>query len=209
MDIFQWLKQQGYEYTWNVKLGTRTPDIIAFNENEVVAFEIKKHATEIAKAIGQCLHYLDKANRVYVVLPSSTIKSIQRVSINILKKHGIGLLEMNDFVKILLKPKWFFHDNKNLIKKLKEEKMSPHITPHTNIKERILEILNKHPEGLTFTQIAREIGIHRHNIPKYIHELKGEGIVLVRDLKTLKLCYLKKYFQDIENFEALKKRDKK
>ena len=63
-------------------------------------------------------------------------------------------------------------------------------------KKRIVEVLSKHPEGLTFTQIAVEVGMHRHTVTKYIYELKGEGIIFVRDLRTLKLCYLKKYFQD-------------
>jgi len=70
-----------------------------------------------------------------------------------------------------------------------------------NIKEKIIEVLSKHPEGLTFTQIAKEVGVHRHTITKYIYELKGEGTVFVRDLKTLKLCYLKKDFQGSDKNE--------
>jgi len=65
-----------------------------------------------------------------------------------------------------------------------------------DIKEKIVKVLSKHPEGLTFTQIAAEVGMHRHTITKYVYELKGEGIVFVRDLRTLKLCYLKKYFKE-------------
>jgi DNA-binding Lrp family transcriptional regulator len=66
------------------------------------------------------------------------------------------------------------------------------------IKEKIIEILSKHPEGLTFTQIAKEVGMHRTNVAKYVYELKGNKIILIRDLKTLKLCYLRKYFKVIE-----------
>jgi hypothetical protein len=67
-----------------------------------------------------------------------------------------------------------------------------------NTKEKIIKLLINHPEGLTFTQIAVEMRMHRHTVTKYIYELKGEDIVFVRDLKTLKLCYLKKYFKDSE-----------
>ena len=70
-----------------------------------------------------------------------------------------------------------------------------------DIKVKIVEILSKHPEGLTFTQIARELGMHRHTITKYVYELKGEGTVFVRDLRTLKLCYLKKHFQGSDKNE--------
>jgi predicted ArsR family transcriptional regulator len=64
-----------------------------------------------------------------------------------------------------------------------------------NFRERIIETLKQHPEGLTFNQISVELGAHRHTITKYIYELKGEGTIFVRDLKTLKLCYLKKNFK--------------
>ena len=64
-----------------------------------------------------------------------------------------------------------------------------------DIKEKIVGVLSKHPEGLTFTQVAVEVGMHRHTVTKYIYELKGEGTISIRNLGTLKLCYLKKYFQ--------------
>jgi DNA-binding transcriptional regulator LsrR (DeoR family) len=63
-----------------------------------------------------------------------------------------------------------------------------------DVKESIVRVLSKHPEGLTFNQIAVELGMHRHTVTKYIYELKGEGTIFVRDLKTLKLCYLKRHF---------------
>ncbi len=64
-----------------------------------------------------------------------------------------------------------------------------------NIKEKIIKLLINHPEGLTFSQIAQEVGMHRHTVTKYVYELKGEDIIFIRDLKTLKLCYLKKRYQ--------------
>lgn len=58
------------------------------------------------------------------------------------------------------------------------------------VREKIIKLLSNHPEGLTFAQISRQIGMHRNTITKYIYELSGAGIVKIRDLKTLKLCYL-------------------
>jgi predicted ArsR family transcriptional regulator len=54
-------------------------------------------------------------------------------------------------------------------------------------KEKIIEVLSKHLEGLTFTQIAREVGMHRYIITKHIYELKGEGVVFIRNLKALNI----------------------
>ena len=59
-----------------------------------------------------------------------------------------------------------------------------------NTKEKIIKTLSKHPEGLTFAQISRDIGMHRNTVTKYIYELSGANIIQVRDLGTLKLCYL-------------------
>ncbi len=64
-----------------------------------------------------------------------------------------------------------------------------------DIRKKIVEALSNHPEGLTFTQIAVEVGMHRSNITKYVYELKGNSTILIRDLKLLKLCYLKKDYQ--------------
>ena len=63
---------------------------------------------------------------------------------------------------------------------------------NNTIKEEIIKVLDKHPEGLTFSGIARMLNVHRHTLTKYIYEMKGAGVVFVRDLGTLKLCYLKK-----------------
>jgi Holliday junction resolvase len=205
VNIFQWLKEQGYEYTWNFKIGTKTPDIIAFKEKEIAMFEIKKHATEVSKAVGQCLFYLQNANKAYVILPRKEIKKVRLESFELLKKYGIGLVQANKDIKIIIEPKFFQNSNEEVIKKLKSKSLSRiHFSRNDmlsqrgfkrEIKDKIFKTLSKHPEGLTFTQIAVEMRMHRHTVTKYIYELKGEGIVFVRDLKTLKLCYLKKHFK--------------
>lgn len=58
------------------------------------------------------------------------------------------------------------------------------------IKERILAILRKHPEGLTILDISKEIGMTRHAITKYIYMLLGEKKISQREVGTAKLCYL-------------------
>jgi DNA-binding IclR family transcriptional regulator len=60
-----------------------------------------------------------------------------------------------------------------------------------NVKERIIEALREHPEGLTRVEIAKIIGSHRHTVTKYIYELVGKKLVYQREVGTAKLCYLK------------------
>ena len=58
--------------------------------------------------------------------------------------------------------------------------------------EKIVELLHKHPEGLTTVDIARLLGSHRHTITKYIYQLNGEGKIYQRKVGPARLCYLKR-----------------
>jgi len=62
---------------------------------------------------------------------------------------------------------------------------------NNNVKERIIKILKKHPEGLTTVEIAEKIGMSRHAVTKYIYQLLGEKKIYQREVGTAKLCYLK------------------
>ncbi|MHA1867358.1 MAG: hypothetical protein ACTSVB_02020 [Candidatus Heimdallarchaeaceae archaeon] len=62
------------------------------------------------------------------------------------------------------------------------------------IRERIIEVLLEHPEGLPIFEIAILIGAHRHTVTKYIYEFAGAGIIQIREIGTAKLCFLKQEF---------------
>jgi predicted transcriptional regulator len=59
------------------------------------------------------------------------------------------------------------------------------------IREKVIKILEKHPEGLTTVEISKEIGMSRHTIAKYVYQLLGEGLIFQREVGTAKICYLK------------------
>jgi response regulator of citrate/malate metabolism len=58
-------------------------------------------------------------------------------------------------------------------------------------KERIIENLKVHPEGLTILSLAESTGISRVTISKYIMVMVAEGIINQRFIGTAKLCCLK------------------
>ena len=60
-----------------------------------------------------------------------------------------------------------------------------------NFRERIIESLKRHPEGLTILNIAEDTGINRITISKYIFGLASEGLITQRRVGPAKLCYLK------------------
>jgi len=60
------------------------------------------------------------------------------------------------------------------------------------ITEQIVEILSKHPEGLTAVDLAKLLGIHRHTVTKYIYQLIGSEEIHQRQVGPAKLCYLSK-----------------
>jgi DNA-binding Lrp family transcriptional regulator len=60
-----------------------------------------------------------------------------------------------------------------------------------DIRNEIIEILKKHPEGLTFVQIEKMLKVSKHTVARYIYQLVGEGLIYQREVGTAKLCYLK------------------
>ena len=193
MNIFQWLKKQDYEYTWNVKIGTKIPDIIAFKDKEIVIFEIKRYANEILKAVERCLFYLKKANKVFIILPNKEIARIQPLELELLKKYGIGLIKSNNNIKVLFEPKFYPYYDEKFIKILKNKSLSETSNRRfKSIENEIVDILKKHPEGLTITEISRLLMMHRHTTIKYIYRLIGSELLFQRKVGPAKLCYLKK-----------------
>lgn len=77
-------------------------------------------------------------------------------------------------------------------------------------KKAIIEILIKHPEGLTLEKIAKLTGMSRLTATKYVHELLGEGKVYQRKVGMAKLCYLRERFvrvlKEEKVIEKLKKK---
>jgi len=66
-------------------------------------------------------------------------------------------------------------------------------------KKIILEVLKRHPEGLTITSLAENSGLHRHTVTKYIKDLILSGDVQEREVGMAKLCYLSENLpKDIE-----------
>jgi len=79
-------------------------------------------------------------------------------------------------------------------------------------KKMIVDVLKKHPEGLTLQKIANLTSMSRLTATKYVHELLGQGIIYQRKVGIAKLCYLKEKYtrmiKEDEVIEALKKKFK-
>ena len=58
-------------------------------------------------------------------------------------------------------------------------------------KERIMENLRVHPEGLTILSLAEFTRISRVTVSKYVLVMVAEGIINQRLIGTAKICYLK------------------
>jgi len=58
-------------------------------------------------------------------------------------------------------------------------------------KNRVIEVLKMHPEGLIAIELSKILGSHRHTVSKYIYQLVDEGLINQRDVGTAKLCYLR------------------
>lgn len=58
------------------------------------------------------------------------------------------------------------------------------------IEERIIGLLKKDTEGITISDIAEKLELHRHTITKYIYRLEGRETIKIRKIGIAKLCYL-------------------
>jgi DNA-binding IclR family transcriptional regulator len=73
-------------------------------------------------------------------------------------------------------------------------------------KKLIMDVLMKHPEGLTLEKIAKLTGMSRLTATKYVHELIGEGKIYQREVGMAKLCYLKERFvREVKEEEVIEK----
>jgi len=210
MNILEWLKERGYQYTWNFRIGNKTLDLIAFNDDEIVVFEFKRFATELSSALGQRLFYRKKANKYFIVLKFEEAERIPHSSLELLKKHGVGLIGVNENVKIIIDSKISRFIDKRLLKKLKSKSIDSTAViakvSGEEIKQKIIDLLKEHPEGLPILGIAKIIGIHRHTITKYIYHLISNGTVHQRKVAAAKLCYLSsKFIEPVKEKEILEK----
>jgi DNA-binding IclR family transcriptional regulator len=77
-------------------------------------------------------------------------------------------------------------------------------------KTTIIDVLTKHPEGLTLQKVAKLSGMSRLTATKYVHELIGEGRIYQREVGMAKLCYLKDRFVHlVKEEEVIEKMKKK
>ena len=60
------------------------------------------------------------------------------------------------------------------------------------IETKILNYVNKHPEGTMLLDLADVVGAHRHTVTKYVYRLEGAGKIKIRKIGIAKLCYLNK-----------------
>lgn len=76
------------------------------------------------------------------------------------------------------------------------------------VKERILEVLKKHPEGLTIEDLSKILEVHRQTVTKYVLVLEALNLVYRRRIGPVTLQYLRNHFVR-KAVEELRKRLRK
>ena len=104
--VSDYFKKQGYKVKHEIKIGYHRADLIAFNEDEVVAVELK--LSDWKKAIIQAKNYQLGAMFVYIAVPLFKSYNVLRKAEYKLRKDGLGLLiveETNCEVKKIIDAK--------------------------------------------------------------------------------------------------------
>ncbi|MEM5853469.1 MAG: helix-turn-helix domain-containing protein [Candidatus Aenigmatarchaeota archaeon] len=198
MNLTEWLHKKGYKTVKHVGIGGKISDLIAYNDKEVVAFEEKKSADEIQTAIGQCLHYLEEANKVFIVLPLEENKKIPGKTFEVLKKHGIGLLFKGKDISKVIDAKYFDNSKDEILEKIKNKEERLKEKPKRSVRfsgiseKDILKLLEKHSEGMKILDIAKSLNIPRQTVSKYVYALVARGLIEQREVGRAKVCFLKR-----------------
>ncbi len=58
-------------------------------------------------------------------------------------------------------------------------------------KEKVVRLLKKNTDGLTISEISKELNISRNTVPVILAELKGEKKIRIRPVGKAKLHYWK------------------
>lgn len=191
-NIQKWLEDKGYVCFSNISIGGKFPEIVALNNNDIIAVSIKNQRLEVTKAIGQALHFMQKANIVYVALPKEESEFVSKETKNTLRSAGIGLMTAFPTVNVDIEPKKVKRTNSDLVKRLKADVTLDKKPGENHVRERILDLLRDHPEGLPILTISKHMNVTRQTASKYVLALISEGIVKIRKVGPAKLCYLKR-----------------
>lgn len=60
-------------------------------------------------------------------------------------------------------------------------------------REKIIEVLEKRPGGLSISEIAESTGLHRNTVSKIIEEMENKGEVKMKEIGKAKIYFLKEY----------------
>ena len=92
--VVDYFKNQGYVVKREVRIGFCRADIVAFKNKKVTAVELKLNNWK--KAIVQAKNYQLGSDYVYLAFPLMKSFNVLRKAEIILRKEGIGLLNVNE-----------------------------------------------------------------------------------------------------------------
>jgi hypothetical protein len=190
--ILKRIFSESYEFFNDIALGGKIAQIIAVKNNKIIAFEFIKHATDVSTAIGQCLHYLSNANKVYIVLLSNEKDFISESTFDVLKQNGIGLIISDHETEVILEAREFDKNNLSIIRQIKKTVVKINHN-EKDIKGSIIKVLKDYSSGLTISNVAKLTNLNRLTTSKYLAILEAEKIVECKKIGVSKIFRMRKY----------------
>ncbi len=184
VSVERWLLSEGYSCFYNIPIKGKFPDILAVKGKQIIAVEIKKNKLEIPLAIGQCVYYMEGANKVYIALPSDEIELLAQATLLILKKNGIGLIKYNKSAKVVIQASDTGIRNNSLTNSLAKK---PVIEKRDVDKERAILAVLTSESDIPLKDIAKATNISRITLSKYLAVLEAKNLVKHRSVGKAKL----------------------
>lgn len=194
--VKQFLIESGYTLRDTVRVKGRYPDIVAIKDNKISMIEVKGSMGDIRAGIAQALQFCHGAHFSYLAIPESRSSKKLRET---LENLGIGLIEVNDLVKITVFPveaKPLESIRKRVIGKPGKEKRRGVPTRRgilTKISKHrgVVRILLRYPNRtFTIRELSRNANIPYATVWRFINDLYTIGIVSLNRIGGSLACKL-------------------
>jgi predicted nucleotidyltransferase/predicted transcriptional regulator len=175
--IKDFLEKMNYkvEYEKNLHKNTRI-DVFGKKENEIIGVEIK-----LKQLQWSFLRYKKYLNKLYLALPKHSVNS---KILTKCKNEGIGVLQLDNNIKEVLKP-LRFEPLEKITKNL--------VTKRDNMKleSKIVDLLAKNMErGFTINGIAKNLEEFYSFVHRTVNKLSKDGVVIKTKVGKSYLCSL-------------------
>ncbi len=197
--VREFLLESGFDLRGEVRVRGRYPDLVGVKGDKIVMVEVKGGMGSLKAGIARAIDYTSGANFSYLAIPASRSSKDLRETIAYL---GLGLIEVNDRVRIAVKPTES-RPQESIMKRLKTKRKAGPPTRAGPSKHVMLDKISRHKETIklllmyperTFTvrELSELSGTSYSTTWRLVKDLYSAGVVITGRIGPSVTCVLNK-----------------